>query len=234
MMFTVSTFFVIILKKNTEKYNNGKLIKTLIDEGLKILCRDGAESFSLRNLSKELGVSHAAAYRHFSSKEELLRAILAEFEESFRHALLTSVAPDATGKEALMQLGIGYVRYFVSQPELITLFTLSRDGEDLFARLLGTSPKQNTLEAPDQEDEDIPCEKVTAANDRATHSFELFRSLALAMQSEEPYKDLTDREILLGFWGKVHGIATILVTQRRLLSFDDIDATIDRTIRTAF
>lgn len=219
-MFTVSTFFAIILIYMTETYHHGNLRKTLIDEGLKILCRDGVASFSLRNLSKELGVSHAAAYRHFSSKEELLRAILAEFEDSFRRALIASVAPDATGKEALLQLGIGYVRYFVAQPELITFFTLARDGENLFARLLGTESGQKKSDSHDHEGE--------------THSFELFRSLALAMQSEEPYKDLTDREILLGFWGKVHGIATILVTQRRLLAFDDIDATIDRTVRTAF
>ena len=218
----------------TENYHHGNLRKTLIDEGLKILCRDGVESFSLRNLSKKLGVSHAAAYRHFSSKEELLRAILAEFEDSFRQALIGSVAPDATGKEALMQLGIGYVRYFLAQPELITLFTLARDGEDLFARLLGATSGPNAIDEPDRGKKDPPCEKVTAPNAGEAHSFELFSNLALAMRNEDPYRNLTDREILLGFWGKVHGIATILVTQRRLLAFDDIAATVDRVVRTAF
>ena len=218
----------------TESYHHGNLRKTLIDEGLKILCRDGIESFSLRNLSKKLGVSHAAAYRHFSSKEELLRAILAEFERSFRSSLIASVAPDATGKEALMQLGVGYVRYFLAQPELITLFTLARDGKDLFVSLLGPSSEETARETADTGKDVTLCAKTTAPREDETGSFELFSNLALAMQNEEPYKELTDREILLGFWGKVHGIATILVTQRRLIAFDDIDATIDRVVRTAF
>ncbi len=216
----------------TETYHHGNLRKTLIDEGLKTLCRDGIGSFSLRNLSKKLGVSHAAAYRHFSSKEALLKAILAEFADTFRSALVASVAPEATGREALMQLGIGYVRYFIAQPEFITLVALAHDGEDLFSRILGGEHEAEQPPCDGRREKDETA--VDTRNDEVWSGFTLFSRLALALRNEESLRDLTEREILLGFWGKVHGIATILVTQRQVLAFDDIDATVERVVRTAF
>jgi AcrR family transcriptional regulator len=214
----------------TETYHHGNLRKALIEEGLKTLCRDGIGSFSLRNLSKKLGVSHAAAYRHFSSKEELLKAILAEFADTFRTALVASVDPNATGKEALMQLGVGYVRYFVAQPEFITLFALAHDGDDLFARILGGDPEASKSACAER----APNDDTEIHDDKVWSGFRLFSQLALAIRDEESLQGLTDREILLGFWGKVHGLATILVTQRQILAFEDIDATIERVVRTAF
>jgi AcrR family transcriptional regulator len=197
----------------------------LNDEGIKTLCNDGIGSFSLRNLSKKLGVSHTAAYRHFPSKEALLRAILTEFSGRFRNALIGSVGNGITGKEALMQLGIGYVRFFLSQPELVTLFALARDGGDLLSRIIGEEP--------------APCEKQADTPEESAHagtasSFGFFSQIALAIRNEEPYQNLSDREILLGFWGKVHGIATILVTQRHFIAPEDLDATIEHVVRTAF
>lgn len=228
----MSTLLGILIATMTETYHHGNLRKALIEEGLKSLCRDGIGSFSLRNLSKKLGVSHAAAYRHFSSKETLLKAILAEFADTFRAALLASVKPDATGKEALMQLGVGYVRYFVAQPEFITLFALAHDGEDLFDLILGGNAEQVARPCAEQGLKDEKARDIR--EDEVWSGFGLFSRLALALRDEESLRGLTDREILLGFWGKVHGIATILVTQRQILAFEDIDATVERVVRTAF
>ena len=56
----------------------------------------------------------------------------------------------------------------------------------------------------------------------------------MVMQTEAPYTDLTEREILLGFWGKVHGIACILVTQKNFIPAGKIDEVIEKVVRTAF
>ena len=130
-----------------------------------------------------------------------------------------------------MQLGVGYVRYFVAQPEFITLFALAHDGEDLFSRILGGNPEAGNASCDGHETD------TTASamkDDEIWSGFGLFSRLALALRNEESLQGLTDREILLGFWGKVHGIATILVTQRQLLAFEDIDETVERVVRTAF
>jgi len=214
----------------TETYHHGNLRNDLITEGLKLLCKNGIAAFSLRNLSKELGVSHAAAYRHFSSKEDLVRAIFIEFSARFRQALVSSVSPGATDKEALMQLGVGYVRFFLAQPELISLFTLIPSEGDLLSQILSEACDSHDamIEIGAHEDctdiEDLPDES----------GFGFFRRIALAIRNEAEYRDLSDREILLGFWGKVHGIATILVTQKRFIPPESLDATIERVVRTAF
>jgi AcrR family transcriptional regulator len=214
----------------TETYHHGNLRNDLISEGLKLLCKNGIAAFSLRNLSKELGVSHAAAYRHFSSKEDLVRAILIEFSARFRQALLSSVSPGATDKEALMQLGVGYVRFFLAQPELISLFTLIPSEGDPLSRMLSESCESHDsmIELGSHRD----CTNIDSLPDSSGFGF--FRRIALALRDEEEYRELSDREILLGFWGKVHGIATILITQKRFIPPESIDATIERVVRTAF
>lgn len=213
-----------------ETYHHGNLRNDLISEGLKLLCKNGIAAFSLRNLSKELGVSHAAAYRHFASKEELVRAIFFEFSARFRQALQSSVTPEATDKEALMQLGVGYVRFFIAQPELISLFTLIPSEGDLLSQIMSETRKSHDamIEIGAHED----CTDIDSLPDESGFGF--FRRLALALRNEEGYRDLSDREILLGFWGKVHGIATILITQKRFIPPESLDATIERVVRTAF
>ncbi|HNY21881.1 MAG TPA: TetR/AcrR family transcriptional regulator [Treponemataceae bacterium] len=200
-----------------DAYHHGNLRNDLISEGLKTLCKDGFAAFSLRELSKRLGVSHAAAYRHFATKEELLKTIYLEASAQFKRALADSIGPDATGYEALMRLGIGYVRFFVGKPELLTLFTMMPSEGGLFLALFGPNAGCGNLD-------ELP----------GSSGFNLLRRFALPLREEEQYAGLSDREILLGFWGKVHGIASILITQKNFIPEDQVDATIDRVVRTAF
>ena len=48
------------------------------------------------------------------------------------------------------------------------------------------------------------------------------------------FANLSEREIMLGYWAKVHGIATILATQKNFIPRSELDAAIDRVVRTAF
>jgi hypothetical protein len=54
------------------------------------------------------------------------------------------------------------------------------------------------------------------------------------MRANPQFANLTEREILLGYWAKVHGIASILVTQKNFIPEDELDAAIERVVRTAF
>lgn len=63
-----------ILKKK-EKFHHGNLEEALINAAILIISESGGTYFSLREVSQKIGVSHAAAYRHFSSKAELLSKI---------------------------------------------------------------------------------------------------------------------------------------------------------------
>jgi AcrR family transcriptional regulator len=213
-----------------EPYHHGNLRQDLIDAGLAALCRDGIAAFSLRRLSQDLGVSHAAAYRHFSDKEDLLRAILVESSRRFRNALAASVDPAVGGEEALMRLGAAYVRFFIANPEILSLFTLLHSGQELFSELFRGMKERDPYGAEIGPHED--CGRIDEMP--GDSAFGIFRTLAGMARGEERFRDLNEREILLGYWAKVHGLATLLVTQRGFIPEEEIEGTIDRLVRTPF
>lgn len=199
-----------------ETYHHGNLRHALIHTGLKLLNRDGVVAFSLRKLSGELGVSHAAAYRHFPSKEALLHAILDETSEMFRKAIAQAIPPDTDGIEALLQLGVGYVHFFVDNPEILAFFNLVPSEKGAVAAALGLSGLE--LES----------------SSKSPGAFDVFRTAALATRNFPQFINLEEREILLGYWSKVHGLATLLTTHPQFIPKDAIGATVDRIVRTPF
>ncbi|MEV0093874.1 TetR/AcrR family transcriptional regulator [Streptomyces sp. NPDC050738] len=56
-------------------YHHGSLRASLLDAAERGLREHGAEHLSLRDLAKEIGVSHAAPRRHFADRQALLDAL---------------------------------------------------------------------------------------------------------------------------------------------------------------
>lgn len=214
----------------SESYHHGNLRNDLINTGMKMLCRDGIASFSVRKLSQELGVSHAAAYRHFEKKEDLLGAIFIESSKMFRTALAKAVPEGISGEEALIQLGIGYVHFFISHPEILTLFTLIPSEQNLLLSIFNDLNKNNDVCR--EIGVHIDCTDIDKLDENS--AFGIFRKIASNSQKKNPYKNLSEHEILLGFWSKVHGMATILVTQKNFIPQENLFATIERVLRTPF
>lgn len=228
-MFTLSTSCGIFFCM-TETYHHGNLRADLISSGLKMLNRDGIASFSLRKLSQELGVSHAAAYRHFSDREDLLKAIFLESSRLFRDALSKSVRPDASGEEALMQLGSGYVHFYLDHPEILGLFSLVPSEQNvLFSLFQGMKD-----DGPECRELGIHTDFPDIDSLPENSAFGIFRTIAAGAGGQSPYNELSEREILLGFWSKVHGMAVLLVTQKNFIPADRIDEVIERVLRTPF
>ena len=57
------------------RYHHGNLKKTIVQTAIQLIEERGEASFTIRELAKSVGVSHAAAYRHFRSKRQLLAKI---------------------------------------------------------------------------------------------------------------------------------------------------------------
>jgi AcrR family transcriptional regulator len=109
------------MKSRTAKkpfYHHGNLRQALLDQALKTLRQHSAETISLRALARDLGVSQAAPYRHFTG----IDALLAELAiEGFR-GLLHSMTEGREGRkltppQELRTLGEGYVAFAVQDPE---------------------------------------------------------------------------------------------------------------------
>ncbi len=74
-------------------YHHGDLRRALLDTALRLIAERGPEGFSLREAAREVGVSPAAAYRHFADKPELLAALAAD-----GHGLLASAMEKALAR----------------------------------------------------------------------------------------------------------------------------------------
>lgn len=53
----------------------------IINESIKLIAEKGIQGFTIKNLSKAIGISEPAIYRHFDSKTHILLSILDSFTE---------------------------------------------------------------------------------------------------------------------------------------------------------
>lgn len=72
-------------------------------------------------LAVELGVSVAAPFRHFASREALLVALAEDGAQELAEAMDAAAAAAATPLAAQRARGIAYVRFCVKEPEIFRL-----------------------------------------------------------------------------------------------------------------
>lgn len=111
-------------------YHHPNLRQALLDEALQMMVDRGGPYFSLRELAKEVGTTHAAVYRHFADRSALLDALTAAgFEKlsSYQEAEIDAAPPAPL--ERLVALGIAYVRFAIENPGFFALLFNARDDE---------------------------------------------------------------------------------------------------------
>jgi len=121
-----------VIRKKTDAYQHGDLRRALVQAGLKMLAEGGVDGLSLRGAAELAGVSHAAPYRHFRDKDQLVAAVA---EEGFR--MLTSHMREeiaGRGGDVLSRLRAaaeGYVAFAVAHPATFrTIFGGAVCGDD--------------------------------------------------------------------------------------------------------
>lgn len=111
---------------DNKTYHHGDLRNQLIDIGAKLLIEQGLENFSLRKVAKEIGVSHAAPYRHFNTKEDLILEIAKKGIEEFYDALAKPFHEFiGQPKLQLTELGKAYIKFAVNNPYLMKILFFS-------------------------------------------------------------------------------------------------------------
>lgn len=87
----------------------------------------GEGSLSMRKLAEKCGVSMAAPYAHFKSKDDLINAMKNHVTENFTERLEKSVSKirDGSIEKKIIALGNAYVLFFMEHPEYFT-FLFSR------------------------------------------------------------------------------------------------------------
>jgi AcrR family transcriptional regulator len=74
------------------------------------------DSLSLRGVAREAGVAAPSVYLHFSSKEELLRAVVSAHFTALQHAIESGVASAHDPTSRLLAGCLAYCRYAAEHP----------------------------------------------------------------------------------------------------------------------
>jgi AcrR family transcriptional regulator len=130
------------MKAPVRPYHHGNLREALLLAAEKALETEGAKSISLRELSRELGVSHTSPRRHFADKQALLDALALRGFERFDETLSRAIkqkSHDFQGR--LTRLARAYVNFALKHPALLALMFESKHRTDAPAELLAMSDK---------------------------------------------------------------------------------------------
>ena len=112
------------------------------DVALELFSRDGYDSTSMREIAEELGVTKAALYYHFKGKEDIVRSIVEDFQESM-DALVSwaDQEPHPAPQQVLTRWagvvrsdGLRLIRFMQANQRIVR--DLQLDGKSLRDRLL--------------------------------------------------------------------------------------------------
>lgn len=103
-------------------YHHGNLRSALLEHAERALSTRGASELSLRELAREVGVSHAAPRRHFADKQALLDALAEDGFERLGRELEASMAGAGRSlRDQLAAFARAYVRFATDHGALLEL-----------------------------------------------------------------------------------------------------------------
>ena len=93
----------------------------IISVSIGLIDRLGIQGFTIKNLSKEIGISEPAIYRHFDSKVEILATILDGFKQSVMHYHASSDIGKSGSQEKIESFFAMIFNVFTENPTLISV-----------------------------------------------------------------------------------------------------------------
>lgn len=188
-----------------KSYHHGDLRRALIETGIELISQEGEDKLSLRRVAEKCGVSNAAPYAHFKSKDEFIAAMQQHIMEQFTHSLEKVVGENTDDSSLLSALGKAYVMFFYQNP-LYYDFLFSRKNICINLSINNSNDTQNP----------------PLAILRETANY-VFRKLNM------PEKMIQDKVIAM--WALVHGLSAI-VTMPNVRFDDNWETRIEQIIKS--
>nr|WP_093699159.1 TetR/AcrR family transcriptional regulator [Streptomyces sp. 2231.1] len=117
-------------------YHHGDLRAALLESAERTLREKGAGALSLREMARDIGVSHAAPGRHFKDKQALIDALALDGYERLNEALSSAAdRPDQSFEQQMTALARAYLGFAVENPELLELMFARKHDPDSSAQL---------------------------------------------------------------------------------------------------
>jgi AcrR family transcriptional regulator len=169
-------------------YHHGDLRRVLIETALAMVREEGAWSFTLREVARRAGVSHAAPYNHFEDKSALLAEVAVLGFQALRQSMETAArGRSASWHQAVIGIGTAYVRFGVENPAHYRLMF----GPDLADR-----------------------ERHPTLAQAADAAFAALTDTLAAGQAAGEFRSGSVRDQALAAWSLVHGLTTLLIDRR--------------------
>jgi AcrR family transcriptional regulator len=170
-------------------YHHGNLRQALLEAARALTAEVGIEGFTLREIARRAGVSHAAPYNHFTDKADLERALAIEAFKDLADTLHRAASSADDPISSLEAVGVAYVRFALQHPnEFRFIFRSDLRGDD-------------ATQSP-----------VNAAGERA------YAVLLEAVRACKRAGLLSDTDLetqALTAWSTSHGLATLLLNAPR-------------------
>lgn len=173
------------MKKGNTPYHHGDLPRTLVKTTLQIIAEQGLAGVTMREVSRRIGVSRTAAYRHYQNKQELLCAVA---EQGFRDLADRFKAivdqGGASALETLVAIGLGYLDYALANPALYRL-------------MFGSTLTQT--------------ERPPSLRDAAEQAFGQFQTMVERGQAQGLFRAGDTLAYASILWSLMHGLARLLM-----------------------
>lgn len=166
-------------------YHHGNLRNSLIEAGIELINQAGLKQLSLRKVAALCGVSQAAPYSHFQSKEALFEAMRDYVIEQFMNVLENAVQSCTNQNDSyvLILLGKAYILFFIKNPQYFSF---------LFSQ---------------------PCMEINLSLDsdgtKNFPPFELLKTIAFRIFGETGMPKEKMEDTIISLWATVHGLASI-------------------------
>lgn len=121
-----------------QPYHHGKLREALLERAMETIEEAGVDGLSLRQLARDVNVSHGAPAKHFRDKQALIDALaLAGFESMNRRIQSASQSGDQF-RGRFVSVAQAYVDFAVAHPALLTVMYSTKHHPDSSAELRST------------------------------------------------------------------------------------------------
>ncbi len=87
-----------------------------MDKAMEIISKDGMEGFTMAHLSKRIGVSDGAVYRHFDSKLSIIKEILNGLFYHVSQQMMDEIEKEVPVRDKLERITTKLYRLFEEQP----------------------------------------------------------------------------------------------------------------------
>lgn len=113
-----------------QPYHHGKLREGLLARATESIEEAGVEGLSLRQLARDLGVSHAAPGKHFRDKQALLDALALDGFRGMNARIMGASEAAGDHRSRFVRIARAYVEFAVSHPVLLAVMHSTKHHPD--------------------------------------------------------------------------------------------------------